>query len=132
MPIGDLSETESAGSHHEEVEDDSAEEDVVVSEAGEMPEEEAEVEEVPFRLPGVATLRAAFLSLDLVRLTEEFEERASVMKSVPRYLKGPYRIAMRVALKKLVKEGAGRTRFARNKGGSCSAADCCTEHHVLV
>ena len=71
MPIGDLLETESVGAHHEEVEHDSAEEDVVVSEAGEMAEEEAEVEEVPFRLPGVATLRAAFLSL------EEFEERAS-------------------------------------------------------
>ena len=72
----------------EEVEHDSAEEDVVVSEAGEMAEEEAEVEEVPFRLPGVATLRAAFFSLDVVRLTEEFEERASVMKSVPRFFEG--------------------------------------------
>ena len=33
---GCLLETESVGSHHEEVEDDSAEEDVVVSEAGEI------------------------------------------------------------------------------------------------
>ena len=133
MPIGDLSETESAGSHHEEVEDDSAEEDVVVSEAGEMPEEEAELEEVPFRLPGVATLRAAFLNLDVVRLTEEFEERASVMKSVTRFLKGPYRIAMRAALEEISEGGAGRTRFARNEGGSCSCfcrGCCCTEHQT--
>ena len=58
-PIGDTSETQSVGSHHEGVGLDSAEEDGVVSEAGEMAEEEAEVEEVPFHLPGVATLRAA-------------------------------------------------------------------------
>ena len=50
-------------------------------------------------------MRAAFLSLDVVRLTEEFEERASVMKSVPRFLKGPYRIAMRVALEEISEGG---------------------------
>ena len=78
--------------------DDLAEEDGVGSE-GEpqvLSEEEEDDEEVPFRLPGVATLRAAFASLDVVNLTEEFDQRASVLKTVPHFLRGLYRIAMRV------------------------------------
>ena len=41
----------------------------------------------PFRVPGVATLRAAFLLLDQVNLADEMKERASV-KSVPKFLRG--------------------------------------------
>ena len=76
----------------------------------------------------MATLRAVFLSLDVVHLTEEFEERASVMKLVPRFLKGPYRIAMRVALE-AIGEGGCREDPTRNEGGSCSCfcrGCCCT------
>ena len=61
-------------------------------------------------------------------LTEEFEERASVMKSVPRFLKGPYRIAMRVALE-AIGVGGCREDPTRNEGGSCSCfcrGCCCT------
>ena len=56
--------------------------------------EESEEDDVPFRFPGVATLRGAFASLDDVNLVEEFEERACVMNSVPRFMNGLYRIAM--------------------------------------
>ena len=63
--------------------------------------EESEEDDVPFRLPGVATLRGAFASLDDVNLVEEFDERACVMKSVPRFMNGPYKIAMRVALEEM-------------------------------
>ena len=72
-----------------------------------IPSDDEVEEEAPFRLPGVATLRGAFPSLDIVNLTEEFEERASVMKSVPRLLRGPYRTAMRVALEE-IREGGRR------------------------
>ena len=60
-----------------------------------------EEEEVLFHLPGAGVRSAAFTSLDEVVLVEEFDERACVMKSVPRFLRGPYRIAMRVALEEI-------------------------------
>ena len=90
------------------------------------------MEEVPFRLPGVATLRAAFLSLDVVRLTEEFEEMASVMKSVPRFLKGPYRIAMKAALEEISEGGCREDPVREERGWNFCRGCCCTEHHVAV
>ena len=72
------------------------------SEVSGVEEAESEVEpDPPFRMPGVATLRAAFLLLDQVNLADEMKERASVMKSVPKFLRGPYRIAMRTALEEI-------------------------------
>ena len=72
------------------------------SEVSGADEAESEVEpDPPFRMPGVATLRAAFLLLDQVNLAVEMEERANVMKSVPKFLRGPYRIAMRTALEEI-------------------------------
>ena len=72
------------------------------SEVSGVEEAESEVEpDPPFRMPGVATLRAAFLLLDQVNLADEMKERASVMKSVPKILRGPYRIAMRTALEEI-------------------------------
>ena len=62
---------------------------------------EAEEQEVTFQLPGASTRRAGFVSLDAVAMEEEFDERPCVMKSVPRFLRGPYRIAMRVALEEI-------------------------------
>ena len=57
------------------------------------------VDGVPlFRLPGVASMRTGFTFVESVNLVEVFQERACVMKSVPRFLRSPYRIAMRVAL----------------------------------
>ena len=61
------------------------------SEVSGVDEAESEVEpDPPFRMPGVATLRAAFLLLDQVNLAVEMKERTSVMKSVPKFLRGPY------------------------------------------
>ena len=51
-----------------------------------------------------------------MNLTEEFEERASVMKSVPRFLRGPYRTAMRVALEE-IREGGRRDDVTRQERG---------------
>ena len=42
--------------------------------------------------------QAAFLSLDSVDLTVMFKTRASVMRSPPKFLRGAYKSAMRVAL----------------------------------
>ena len=53
-------------------------------------------DELPFRMVGAATARTAFRSIQSVNLVEIFQERASVMKSVPRLLRGPYRIATKV------------------------------------
>ena len=64
--------------------------------------EESEEEQAPFRLPDVAILRGALASLDDVNLVEEFDETACVMNSVPRFMRGPYRIAMRVALEEMI------------------------------
>ena len=100
--VGALSDTESNRTVPADGwDDDPAEEDDRMSEADVGfigGAEESEEDDVPFRLPGVATLRGAFASLDDVNLVEEFDERACVMKSVPRFMNGPHRIAMRVAL----------------------------------
>ena len=82
--------------------EDPAEEDDVMSERGlEGHNSDDEEEELPFHLPRAGVRRAAFTSLDEVVLVEEFVERACVMKSVPRFLRGPYRITMRVALEEI-------------------------------
>ena len=57
-------------------------EDVGPSAAGSGDEEESVVEpEAPFRLPGVAVLRAAFLLLDGVSLVEELQESEEIVES---------------------------------------------------
>ena len=50
-------------------------------------------------------VRAAFAWLDQVDLVEVFKPRASVMKSVPRFLCGAFRIALRTALQEAVLGG---------------------------
>ena len=89
--------------------DDPAEEDDVVSEGGLeiLSDQESEVE-IPFRLPGAMARRRGFESLDGVSLVQEFDERACLMKTVPRFLKGPYRIALRTALEETNVEDLGR------------------------
>ena len=49
-------------------------------------------------LPGAAVLREAFRSLDEVNLVDHFSRRPAVMKSVPKFLTGPFRNSLRVAL----------------------------------
>ena len=81
---------------------DVADEDDRWSEEGGPDPVESEGEEPPFQLPGVASLGTGFTFVESVNLVEVFQERACVMKSVPRFLRGPYRIAMRFALEEMV------------------------------
>ena len=59
-------------------------------------EEEVAAIDVPAPRPGIT--RRAFESLDQLELRSLFTQRASLMKNVPRYLVGPFRNALRVAL----------------------------------
>ena len=69
-------------------------------------EVESEVEkDIPFRLPGVWTSQRAFNSLDQVNLCEEFKQRSCLMHSVPKFLRGPFRRALRVALEQILEGG---------------------------
>ena len=71
-----------------------AEEDEVMSERGvDVPSE------IESRSGGsVPVVRRIDVEKGIRNLVEEFDERAYLMKSVPRFLRGPYRNAMRVAL----------------------------------
>ena len=62
-----------------------------------LPVEVADVD--PPRAP---QLRAAFEAMDRVNVVEIFRHRAAVMKSVPRFLRGPLRNAMKLALEKVL------------------------------
>ena len=57
-----------------------------------------EDEEIDVQPPRPAVLRGAFLLVDEWNLTDKLKKRASVMKSVPHCLKGPFRNALRLAL----------------------------------
>ena len=95
-------------------------EDVGLSEAGSFDVEESEVEpEAPFRLPG-AVLRVAFLLFG-VSSVEEMQGRACFMKSVPRFVRGNYRIAMRTVLEEIC-AGERTCEEARERG---SQGCCC-------
>ena len=50
-------------------------------------------------------IREAFIALDVVDLTNVFSLRASVLKTVPRFLRGPFRNALRVAMDEAVPAG---------------------------
>ena len=67
-------------------------------------EENAEVpivEEVPPVRPSVRVQRALFELLDQWNLSELFSQRASVMRTIPRFLWGSFRIAMKVPLEEI-------------------------------
>ena len=55
-----------------------------------------------------AALRAAFLTLDTIQLPDWLKKRPSVMKSVPHFLKGPFRNALRLAMEEAVSEEVSR------------------------
>ena len=50
---------------------------------------------------GVFEVREAFRSLDMVDVGNILEQRAAVMKTVPTFLKGPFRNALKVALEEI-------------------------------
>ena len=60
-----------------------------------IPVEEAQVVTPPLR---DAIIRAAIRSMDVVNPRALFEQRAAVMKAVPRFLKGSFRSALELAL----------------------------------
>ena len=85
---------------------------VVGSEVGEAPDTLVECE-IPGRdVRHTPAFRAALQSWDRVSLVEEFSRRPCIMKSVPKFFKGPYRKAMRVAM-----DGANCGVPARQEGG---------------
>ena len=57
-----------------------------------------EGENIAFRENSQGVMREAFESMDSVNVEEEFVTRACVMKTLPRFLQGAYRSAMRIAL----------------------------------
>ena len=72
--------------------------------------------EPPFRMVGAVAARAAFRSIQSVNLVEALQDRPSVMKSVPRFLQGPYRIVMRCALEEML-AGARGHNVEREENG---------------
>ena len=60
---------------------------------------EVEVEIPPFRVP---QLRGAFAMVDLVDARTIFRQRAAVMKSVSRFLHGPFRNALKLAMEEVL------------------------------
>ena len=49
-------------------------------------------------------IRAALARLDEVDLETEFQRRGAVMKTVPHFLRGPHRSAMRLAMGKALQD----------------------------
>ena len=62
------------------------------------------------------TIRAAFQSLDHVDLERMFQRRACVMRSVPRILNGPFRVALRIAVQEIL-DGVTTRDVARQVRG---------------
>ena len=63
-------------------------------------EESEDISEDPLEIPAppVGGVRAAFLQMDEVDLVHHFSMRVVVMKAVPRFLTGPFRNALNIAL----------------------------------
>ena len=84
---------------------------------------EVEVEIPHFRVP---QLRGAFAMMDLVDARTIFRQRAVVMKSVPRFLHGPFRNALKLAMEEVLvsgdplKQREGVNDVAKNASASTS------------
>ena len=86
-----------AGVHPREIDEGRSDVGSAMSEdveTGDNLEPDPEVREVTV----TPAVRAALMWLDEVDLVEVFKPRASVMKSVPKFLSGAFRIALRPAL----------------------------------
>ena len=59
------------------------------------------VEMVPPVRPSAALMRASFMGLDEWNLEEMFSHRGSLMRSVPRFLWGSFRVATKLALEEI-------------------------------
>ena len=114
-----------AGVHPLEIDEGRSDVGSAVSEdveTGDNLEPDPEVREV-IVTPAV---RAALVWLDEVDLVEVFKVRASVMKSVPKFLAGAFRIALRTALEEAVLGGdAGDEVSEDGSCFSCCRGCCC-------
>ena len=64
----------------------------------------------------------------MVNLTEEFDQRASVMKTVPHFLKGPLWIAMRLALQEIGEGSRGLEPMREERGWKLFLLHPCKEY----
>ena len=85
------------------IDQDGSERDDVDSEFSEEgPAEELDHDlPVPEHRPSVAAMRAGLRFLDDVDLCETFAQRAAVMKNIPKFLWGSFRVALRLALEEI-------------------------------
>ena len=80
-------------------------------------EVESEVEkDIPFRHPGAGTSQRAFNSLDQVNLCQELKQRSCLMHSVAKFLRGPFRRALRVALEQILEGGRTNDTIRQEQG----------------
>ena len=86
---------------------DSGEEHVSEPRSEEAETEEAD-EDIDVQFLRPAAFRGAFLLVDDWNLTDKLKKRASVMKSVPHCLKGPFRNALRLVLEEASSEDVVR------------------------
>ena len=99
--------------------DDSAEEDdreSLWSVKGDLESADDVEEEIPFRHPGVRTCQLGFRTLDVVQLCDAFEQRGCLMQNVPRFLRGPFRRALRVALEEILKGARTNDTVTEERG----------------
>ena len=77
-------------------------------------------------------LRAALRSLDEVDVQHIFRDRAVVIKSLPRLIRGVYKSAMRTALTEAADRGAAGDDWGCAGRGSCSCScpECCSSDHL--
>ena len=74
-------------------------------------------EETPFRHPGVRSCQLGFRSLDdVVQLCDAFEQRGCLRQNVPRFLRGPFRRALRVALEEILKGARTNDTVTEERG----------------
>ena len=94
------SEAEGCPSEQESLEDDQSEK-AAEEEDGECREPVQDIVFVPQR----RSMAAGFESLDMVDLERVFEVRALVMKSVPGFMKGAFRGALKISLEEIIRKG---------------------------
>ena len=109
----DRSDTESVGV---DTHSDSQGSSSFVSEEEEQEVEVPVVAGLPPVRPSVAAQRSGFAQLDRWNVQEVFTRRASVMRTVPRFLWGSFRVALKVALEEVL-TGQSRRDVAQQERG---------------
>ena len=84
---------------------------------GDVVEEEIEPPFFEFRTS--EAFQCAFVSLDAIDIEEDFQRRAIVMRSPPKFLEGAYVSVLRVAMEE-IQRGRSMMRQRGHVVGSCS------------